>query len=599
MPLSRLVIATPHFLAGPGGLPLGLTAVLLAILAAVGRGESLFDGQTFAGWNGDTATVWRIEDGAIVAGHPDKAAPQNEFLATDRRFGDFELRLEYRLDCGADCNAGVQFRTVRIPAHHEVIGYQADIGPGLDGSLFDESRRNRMLVTPAAATLAAAAAKSRDGWNEYVIRCEGPRIRLAINGVETVDYTEPDPTIAREGVIALQIHGKMRGTVRYRNIRITEFPPLLRSDFRLAAAAEGWQGSQAPDAYAGEVVRLEGDPDAHGVRILKGILSSPQIPVEPFAYYRLRALVRGPEGGHCAASFLDAAGQDIIADDYDSIDPTPTWQPYELCFRGHAAARHARIHLRRNYNRDDSPPLEVKNLRVEKITAAEAAAWAAGLAATCPVVSFEPAADRWRQLPKSLAKLAAGERLRIVMLGDSICNDTSNSLYETLLAERYPGARIEVVTNVRGGTGCQYYKDENRVQEYVLDDRPDLVIIAGISHGYDVDAIRSVVRQIRAGSDCEVLVMTGAISRRDVIEPAFVKDRPAGVALDMIERFPGDLAAMCREEGVEFFDMRRVWDAYVQESYRPVEHFLRDPIHANSRGKAVLARILGRYFAPK
>ncbi len=211
----------------------------------------------------------------------------------------------------------------------------------------------------------------------------------------------------------------------------------------------------------------------------------------------------------------------------------------------------------------------VKNLRVEKITAAEAAAW------------------------------AAGERLRIVMLGDSICNDTSNSLYETLLAERYPGARIEVVTNVRGGTGCQYYKDENRVQEYVLDDRPDLVIIAGISHGYDVDAIRSVVRQIRAGSDCEVLVMTGAISRRDVIEPAFLKSRPAGVALDMIERFPGELAALCREEGVEFFDMRRVWDAYVQESYRPLEHFLRDPIHGNSRGKAVLARILGRYFAPK
>lgn len=374
---------------------------------------------------------------------------------------------------------------------------------------------------------------------------------------------------------------------------------LLESDFRGPALAAGWQGSQAPDAYAGEPVTLAGDPDEHGVRILKGILSSPQIPVAPFGYYRLRALARAPEGGHCAVSFLDADGKDIVADDYDSIDATPTWRPYELCFRGHAAARHARIHLRRNYNRADSAPLEVKNLRVEQITAAEAAAWAAGLAAACPVVSFEPAADRWGHLPKSLAKLAAGERLRIVMLGDSICNDTSNGLYETLLAQRYPEARIEVVTNVRGGTGCTYYKDENRVQSYVLDDRPDLVIIAGISHGHDVDALRSVVRQIRAGSDCEILVMTGAIARRDVIEPAFVKERPAGVALDMMERFPGAVAAMCREEGVEFFDMRRVWDAYVQQSYRPVEHFLRDPIHANSRGKAVLGRILGRYFEPK
>lgn len=379
----------------------------------------------------------------------------------------------------------------------------------------------------------------------------------------------------------------------------TESAELLQSDFRGPALAAGWQGSQAPDAYAGESVTLAGDRDEHGVRILKGILSSAAIPVAPFGYYRLQALVRGLEGGHTAVSFLDADGKDIIADDYDSIDATPTWRPYELCFRGHAAARHARIHLRRDYNRADSAPLEVKDLRVEEITAAEAAAWAAGLAAACPVVSFEPAADRWQHLPKTLVKLAAGGRLRIVMLGDSICNDTSNGLYETLLAERYPGARIEIVTNVRGGTGCKYYKDENRVQSYVLDDRPDLVIIAGISHGYDVDAMRSVVRQIRAGSDCEILVMTGAVSRRDVIEPAFVKEKPAGVALDMMEQFPGELAAMCREEDVEFFDMRRVWDAYVQQSYMPVEHFLRDPIHANNRGKAVLGRILGRYFGPK
>jgi hypothetical protein len=581
-------------------LPAWLAGILLAAAAAAAAAnESLFDGRTFAGWNGDTATVWRIEDGAIVAGHADQPAPRNEFLATDRRFGDFELRLEYRVDCVADCNAGVQFRTVRIPNHHEVIGYQADIGPGFEGCLYDESRRNKMLVTPEAATVAAALAKARDGWNEYVIRCQGPRIRLAINGVETADYTESDPSIPREGVIALQIHGKMRGTIRYRNIRITEFPPLLASDFRRSAAAEGWQGSQAPVAFVGETVRLAGDPDEHGLRILKGILSSPSIPVEPFACYRLRALVRGPDGGHVAVSFLDADDKEIIADDYDSIDAAPTWRPYELCFRGHADARQARVHLRPNYNRPDAAPLEVKNVRVETISPPEAAAWAASQAAACPVVSFEPAADRWRHLPASLAKLAAGDRLRVVMLGDSICNDTSNSLYETLLAERYPGARIEVVTSVRGGTGCWYYKDEDRVQPYVLAYHPDLVIIAGISHSFDVESIRSVIRQIRAGSDCEILVMTGAVAPRDQIEPAFVAGRPAGVALDLMERFPARMAAMCRDEGVEFFDIRRVWDDYLGQSSKPYEHFARDRIHANSRGKAVLGRILGLYFAPK
>ncbi|MEI6258247.1 MAG: DUF1080 domain-containing protein, partial [Planctomycetota bacterium] len=62
--------------------------------------------------------------------------------------------------------------------------------------------------------------KAKDGWNEYVIRCAGRRIWLSINGVTTVDYTEADPVIPQQGAIALQIHGDMRGTIRYRNIRI-------------------------------------------------------------------------------------------------------------------------------------------------------------------------------------------------------------------------------------------------------------------------------------------------------------------------------------------------------------------------------------------
>jgi hypothetical protein len=201
-----------------------LGVLLLAVAPAAAAAESLFDGTTFTGWNGDTAGTWRIEDKAIVAGDAGRPAPRNEFLTTNRRFGDFELRLEYKLDFTKEGNAGVQFRTERIPDHHEVIGYQADIGPGWDGSLYDESRRKRLLATAAPEAVAAALAKAKDGWNEYVIRCEGARVRLSINGVETVDYVEPDDSIPRQGVIALQIHGKMVGTVRYRNIRITELP---------------------------------------------------------------------------------------------------------------------------------------------------------------------------------------------------------------------------------------------------------------------------------------------------------------------------------------------------------------------------------------
>jgi lysophospholipase L1-like esterase len=557
--------------------------------------EWLFDGTTFAGWNGDTKNTWRIEDGAIVAGSPTAAAPQNQFLATNRTFGDFELRFEYKIEGSKDLNAGVQFRTIRVPNHHEVIGYQADIGDAYEGCLYDESRRNRVLVTPPKETVAQARARAKNGWNEYVIRCEGRRIRLSINGVQTVDYTETDSSIPQEGVIALQIHGTMVGTIRYRNIRIDEFPPLLASDFRLAPVAEGWEPSKAPTPFEGETISSGGDPDEHGIRIRKGQLMSKPFPVEPFAFYRLRFLAQALEKPLCAAVFLDQEGKEIVSDDHDSIDTSTDWRPYSLCFRGHADATKARIRLQAN-----AGPLSVKNLRVEKITQEEAAAWGAGLAAQCPVVQFEPAADRWQFLPETMQRLASGGPLRIVMLGDSICNDTSNALYETLLARAYPKAKIEIVTSVRGGTGCQYYKDEGRVKPFVLDYKPDLVMIAGISHGFDVEAIRSVIRQIRQGSNCEVLVMSGAIAPREVYEPAFVRSKPAAaVALDDMEQFSTRMRRMCREERAEFFDIRKAWEDYMLRSYKPYDHFARDTIHGNSRGKQVVARILARYFEPK
>ena len=117
-------------------------------------------------------------------------------------------------------NAGVQFRTRRIPKHHEVSGYQADIGQGYWGALYDESRRNKVLAGPNAETVKNLA--KFDDWNDYVIRAEGPRIRLTLNGVQTVDFTEKDEKIERNGIIGLQIHGGAKAKVYYKDITIEE-----------------------------------------------------------------------------------------------------------------------------------------------------------------------------------------------------------------------------------------------------------------------------------------------------------------------------------------------------------------------------------------
>ena len=196
-----------------------LSLLAASAWAAVPEGAvSLFDGKSFKGWEGDQK-VFRIDEGAIVGGSLKHKNPRNEFLCTEREYGDFELTLKFKV-LGKGANAGVQIRSRRIPDHHEMIGYQADLGDGYWGSLYDESRRNKILA--AADAQAVAEVLNRDDWNEYRIRCEGKRIQLWINGLKTVDYTEPDDKIEQRGLIGLQIHGGPPSEAWYKDITLRE-----------------------------------------------------------------------------------------------------------------------------------------------------------------------------------------------------------------------------------------------------------------------------------------------------------------------------------------------------------------------------------------
>jgi len=200
-------------------------AIAVAVMPAVLVGNQgigpapLFDCRTFSGWEGNLA-LFRIESGAIVAGTLASKIERNEFLCTTREFKDFELRLSVKLLGGDKANAGVQFRTKRIPNHHEVSGFQADMGAGWWGALYDESRRNRVLKGPDQATMKDVI---REGeWNDYAILADGPRVQLSINGFPTVDYVETDPTVADSGLICVQIHSGPPSEAWYRDIKVAE-----------------------------------------------------------------------------------------------------------------------------------------------------------------------------------------------------------------------------------------------------------------------------------------------------------------------------------------------------------------------------------------
>lgn len=177
---------------------------------------SLFDGKSLKGWDGDSK-VFRVEEASIIGGQLKENIPHNFFLSQAEEYRDFELQLEFRL-LGDNTNAGIQLRSKRIPDHHEMIGYQADLGQNYWGALYDESRRNKVLASPNKEELAKVL-KLGD-WNKYRILCEGRRIQLWINDFQTVDYMETDEAIEQSGLIALQIHGGPPGEAHYRNIRL-------------------------------------------------------------------------------------------------------------------------------------------------------------------------------------------------------------------------------------------------------------------------------------------------------------------------------------------------------------------------------------------
>ena len=188
---------------------------------------SLFDGKTLAGWESRFIERWRVEDGAIVAGDEETKIPDNFFLFTKDTYADFEFHCQFRLTGDPDTgliNSGIQFRSEKLENGH-ARGYQADIGdPEWWGCIYDEHRRNKIIAKADPEKVVPAV--KRNDWNEYVIRCEGARSRLWINGVLTVDYTERNPDIPRKGHIAVQIHSGGAAKVAFKDLVITEFETL-------------------------------------------------------------------------------------------------------------------------------------------------------------------------------------------------------------------------------------------------------------------------------------------------------------------------------------------------------------------------------------
>jgi len=190
--------------------------------------NSLFNGQDLAGWvkRGGSAE-YQVADGCIV-GKCVPDTPGNTFLCTEKEYGNFILKLQYKfLEPG---NSGVQFRSAaRAEGDRErVYGYQYEITPSgdLTGRIYDEGRRGHKfgviwldIYSPQDRLDAATASCKQGDWNDVEIQCVGPSIKTWLNGKPVVDMFD---SFSMQGFIGLQIHAGKSGSVAWRNIRIQD-----------------------------------------------------------------------------------------------------------------------------------------------------------------------------------------------------------------------------------------------------------------------------------------------------------------------------------------------------------------------------------------
>jgi len=197
----------------------GLVAYLagaqqVPILATPENVAGFFNGKDLAGWYG-TDGLWSVEGGEIVG--KTAGLGKNEFLKSDMMMSDFRLTVEVKLVDNAG-NSGIQVHSEAKP-DGEVKGYQADIGVGWWGKLYEELGRGILSDKSGEEFV-----KPGD-WNTYEIVSIGSHFRTRINGHTCVDLD--DALGARRGITAMQLHAGGKTEVRFRDFKLELDPKSL------------------------------------------------------------------------------------------------------------------------------------------------------------------------------------------------------------------------------------------------------------------------------------------------------------------------------------------------------------------------------------
>ena len=175
----------------------------------------LFNGKDLAGWQEIGKERWVVENGEILG---EGITEEYGYLATEKSYRDFEFSLRFK--CEADGNSGVYFHTAFEEGTATVTaGRQVEIDRVLGhhtGGVYGDGRGWVAWPAPEYETVIRPT-----DWNDMLIRVEGNRYVVTLNGIQVLDFTYPSP-IAEEGLIALQLHSGGQGRMRFKDLYVRD-----------------------------------------------------------------------------------------------------------------------------------------------------------------------------------------------------------------------------------------------------------------------------------------------------------------------------------------------------------------------------------------
>ena len=210
-----------------------LLSVFTTSLASADEGWiNLFNGKSLEGWTQKNGSAsYAVEDGAIV-GRTAVGSP-NSFLCSLKRYGNFELEFEVKVDNGLNSGVQIRSKTKKVEGDSDTVGFgrvygpqvEIESGPAEAGYVYGEAT-GRGWLTPKERLIPHDHFKNME-WNKFRVIANGPRIQTFINDQPIEDLTdEPILKTHPKGFIGLQVHGIGKSQesfeVRWRHIRIRE-----------------------------------------------------------------------------------------------------------------------------------------------------------------------------------------------------------------------------------------------------------------------------------------------------------------------------------------------------------------------------------------